>query len=174
MIIGGFYSPGVGVVDRSRGYADARGGPAGRRAQVAANIEVTGIDTERGAGPALRTTSGDVETEHGRRRLRCLGPLLAHMAGASIPDPRRAPDDRHRSGAALEDAKAAIEYPIVRDMDTNMYERQDGRGLEIGSYAHRPILHDPAEIPSIRSRALADQLPFTQDDFSSSSSRHSS
>ena len=64
------------------------------------------------------------------------------------------------------DAKAAIEYPIVRDMDTNMYERQDGRGLEIGSYAHRPILHDPEEIPSIEESALSPtEFPFTQDDF---------
>src|SRR5205814_548432 len=52
-------------------------------------------------------------------------------------------------------AQRAIEYPIVRDMDVFMYERQDGAGLEIGSYAHRPILHDPEEIPSIEEAALS-------------------
>ena len=63
-------------------------------------------------------------------------------------------------------AKGMIEFPIVRDMDTNMYERQDGTGLEIGSYAHRPILHDPEEIPSIEAgAAVAHELPFTQADF---------
>ena len=63
-------------------------------------------------------------------------------------------------------AKRHIEYPIVRDMDTFMYERQDGVGLEIGSYAHRPILHDPEEIPSIEEAALSPtELPFTQADF---------
>ena len=47
-----------------------------------------------------------------------------------------------------------------------MYERQDGSGLEVGSYAHRPILHDPEEIPSIEESALSPtELPFTQDDF---------
>ena len=41
-----------------------------------------------------------------------------------------------------------------------MYERQDGVGLEIGSYAHRSILHDPEEIPSHRGGgALADGVP---------------
>src|SRR5262249_36012733 len=56
--------------------------------------------------------------------------------------------------------------PIVRDMDTNMYERQDGTGLEIGSYAHRPILHDPDEIPSVEEAALSPtEFPFTQADF---------
>ena len=47
-----------------------------------------------------------------------------------------------------------------------MYERQDGQGLEVGSYAHRPILHDPDEIPSIEEASLSPtELPFTQDDF---------
>ena len=47
-----------------------------------------------------------------------------------------------------------------------MYERQDGIGLEIGSYAHRSILHDPEEIPSIEDAALSPtEFPFTQDDF---------
>jgi hypothetical protein len=43
----------------------------------------------------------------------------------------------------------------VRDLDTNMYERQDGQGLEIGSYAHRPMLDEPDEIPSIEEAALS-------------------
>src|SRR5439155_2921457 len=64
------------------------------------------------------------------------------------------------------DAKGDIEFPIVRDMDTGMYERQDGSGLEIGSYAHRPILHDADEIPSIEESALSPtEFPFTEDDF---------
>src|SRR4029078_12393782 len=64
------------------------------------------------------------------------------------------------------DSKSAVEFPIVRDMDTKMYERQDGSGLEVGSYAHRPILHDPEEIPSIEEEARTPtELPFTQDDF---------
>ncbi|HEX5148103.1 MAG TPA: FAD-dependent oxidoreductase, partial [Candidatus Limnocylindrales bacterium] len=52
------------------------------------------------------------------------------------------------------------------DMDVLMYERQDGIGLEIGSYAHRSILHDPETIPSIEDAALSPtELPFTQEDF---------
>ncbi|HEY7630555.1 MAG TPA: FAD-dependent oxidoreductase, partial [Thermoleophilaceae bacterium] len=45
-------------------------------------------------------------------------------------------------------------------------ERQEGSGLEIGSYAHRPIMLDADEIPSIEESALSPtELPFTQDDF---------
>ena len=66
----------------------------------------------------------------------------------------------------FEQSSKAIEYPIVRDMDVFMYERQDGVGLEIGSYAHRSILHDPEEIPTIEEAALSPtEFPFTQADF---------
>ena len=64
------------------------------------------------------------------------------------------------------DTVGEIKYPIVRDMDTNMYERQHGGDLEVGSYAHRPILMDADDIPSIAASALSPtELPFTQDDF---------
>src|SRR5213082_2034582 len=63
-------------------------------------------------------------------------------------------------------SKTAVDFPIVRDMDTNMYERQDGQGLEVGSYAHRPILHEPDEILSNEAASLTPtELPFTQEDF---------
>jgi glycine cleavage system aminomethyltransferase T len=51
-------------------------------------------------------------------------------------------------------------------MDTNMYERQHGGDMEVGSYAHRPIIVDPNEIPSLEESALSPtELPFTQNDF---------
>ena len=47
-----------------------------------------------------------------------------------------------------------------------MYERQHGNGFEIGSYAHRAILMDADDIPSIAASALSPtMLPFTQEDF---------
>ena len=51
-----------------------------------------------------------------------------------------------------------ISFPIVRDMDTFCYERQHGADMEVGSYAHRAILHDPEDIPSIeQAQAVADR-----------------
>ncbi len=134
---------------------------------VYANTEILGIDVEHGRVRRVRTTRGDVEVEVVVIACGVWSPKLARMAGASIPltpavhqmidvgpVPRFAGTTR------------SIEFPIVRDMDTNMYERQDGTGLEVGSYAHRPILHDPDEIPSIEEAALSPtELPFTQEDF---------
>ena len=51
-------------------------------------------------------------------------------------------------------------------MDTFCYERQHGADMEVGSYAHRPILHDPEEIPSIEQAKLSPtEMPFTAEDF---------
>src|SRR5256884_1534038 len=51
-------------------------------------------------------------------------------------------------------------------MDTNMYERQAGGDLEIGSYAHKPILYDPEDLPPVEQAALSPtEFPFTQADF---------
>jgi glycine cleavage system aminomethyltransferase T len=47
-----------------------------------------------------------------------------------------------------------------------MYERQHGGDMEVGSYAHRPIIIAPDDIPSIEEAALSPtEMPFTQDDF---------
>ncbi len=115
----------------------------------------------------MRTNRGDVETEIVVVACGVWSPRIAALAGASIPLTPAVhqmidvgPVPRFLS------SKTSIEYPIVRDMDTNMYERQDGQGLEVGSYAHRPILHEPDEIPSIEEAALSPtELPFTQEDF---------
>ena len=70
------------------------------------------------------------------------------MAGASIPlTPMVHQMIDIGPAPRFADTKAMIEYPIVRDMDTNMYERQEGTGLEIGSYAHRPIMIDAGRDP---------------------------
>ena len=134
---------------------------------VSANTEVLGLDVEGGRIRRVRTTRGDIEAD---RVVICTGawsPKLARMAGASIPLTPAVhqmidigPVPRFAGTTGM------IEFPIVRDMDTNMYERQEGTGLEIGSYAHRPILLDADEIPSIEESALSPtELPFTQDDF---------
>src|SRR5579871_3704264 len=168
ILVGGFYTPSVGVVDSLRaGTLMREKSQADGALSVFANTEIHGIDVAHGKVTGVRTSRGDIEAEY---VLICCGvwsPKLARMAGASIP---LTPAVHQMIDVGpvphFADSKSHIEFPIVRDMDTNMYERQDGSGLEIGSYAHRPILHDPEEIPSIEESSLSPtELPFTQDDF---------
>ncbi len=168
VIVGGFHSPGVGVVDSLRAGTLMREEAQGAGAlEVVANVEVTGIDVEHGRVRRVRTTAGDVEADVVAIACGVWSPLLARMAGATIPlTPAVHQMIDIGPVPRFAGAKSAIEYPIVRDMDVNMYERQDGSGLEVGSYAHRPILHAPEDIPSIGESALSPtELPFTEDDF---------
>ncbi len=167
VIVGGFYTKSVAVVDSLRFGTIMRERAQEKGAQVFANTEVLGIDVEDGRVKRVRTSRGDVEADVVVIACGVWSPRIAQMAGASIPLTPAVhqmidvgPVPRFLT------SKTAVDFPIVRDMDTNMYERQDGQGLEVGSYAHRPILHDPDEIPSIEASSLTPtELPFTQEDF---------
>ena len=89
------------------------------------------------------------------------------MAGASIPLTPAVHQMINVGPIPLfEQTPGEISFPIVRDVDTNMYERQNGSDMEVGSYAHRPILMDADDIPSIEESALSPtELPFTTEDF---------
>jgi glycine cleavage system aminomethyltransferase T/glycine/D-amino acid oxidase-like deaminating enzyme len=169
-ILEGLYFPTVGVVDSLRAGTIMR-----ERAQemgaleVRANTEIVGIDLSEDAlrVRAVRTSTGDLDTEVVAICCGVWSDRVAQMAGASIP---LTPIVHQMISVGpiplFADTVGEITYPIVRDMDTNMYERQHGGDMEVGSYAHRPIIVDPNEIPSLEESALSPtELPFTQNDF---------
>ena len=168
VILGGFYTPGVAVVDSLQAGTLMRKAAQDMRVlTIAAGTEVTGIDVVEGHVRGVRTDQGDIAADTVVIACGIWSPRIAAMAGASIPltpavhqmiDVGPVPRFEHTT--------AEVGFPIVRDMDTNMYERQHGTGFEIGSYAHRAILIDPDDIPSIAASALSPtMLPFTKEDF---------
>ncbi len=167
LILGGFFTPGAGVVDSLRAGTIMRDRAVEAGMTVAANTEVLGFDVEGGRVRRVRTTRGEIEA--GRVVIACgaWSPRIARMVGATIPlTPMIHQMIDIGPAPRFADTKGMIEYPIIRDMDTNMYERQEGTGLEIGSYAHRPITLEADEIPSIDEAALTPtEMPFTQQDF---------
>jgi glycine cleavage system aminomethyltransferase T/glycine/D-amino acid oxidase-like deaminating enzyme len=167
LILGGFYTPGAGVVDSLRAATIMRERAVEKGLTVMANTEILGILVAHGRVKGVKTTRGAFPADRIVIACGCWSPRIARMAGASIPlTPAVHQMIDIGPVPRFADAKGMIEFPIVRDMDTNMYERQEGTGLEIGSYAHRPITLDADEIPSIEESALTPtELPFTQDDF---------
>jgi glycine cleavage system aminomethyltransferase T/glycine/D-amino acid oxidase-like deaminating enzyme len=168
VIVGGFHTPGVGVVDSLRAGTLMRERATELGALTAiAGTEITGIDVEGGRVRGVRTVDGDIRAETVVIACGVWSPRIADMAGASIPLTPAVHQMISVGPVPLfEDTVGEISYPIVRDMDTNMYERQHGGDLEVGSYAHRTIVMDPDDIPSIEESALSPtELPFTQEDF---------
>jgi glycine cleavage system aminomethyltransferase T/glycine/D-amino acid oxidase-like deaminating enzyme len=168
VLLGGFYTPSVGIVDALGACAAMRErAEAGGALSVFPETEVVGIDVERGRVRRVRTTGGDVEAEVVIVACGVWSPKVARLAGASVP---LTPAVHQMIDVApvpwFADAKAEIEFPIVRDMDAGMYERQRFERMEIGSYAHRPILHDPEDLlPVEDADPSPTELPFTEDDF---------
>jgi glycine cleavage system aminomethyltransferase T/glycine/D-amino acid oxidase-like deaminating enzyme len=172
-IIGAFWTPSVGVVDSLRAGTLMR-----ERAMelgaltVVPTVEVTGLDTEDQADGSrritrVRTSGGDIEAEHVVIACGVWSPKIGDMAGISIP---LTPAVHQMISVGpcpqLTGLEGEISIPIVRDMDTFCYERQHGADMEVGSYAHRAILMDPEDIPSIEQSKLSPtELPFTSEDF---------
>ena len=169
VILGGAHFPTVGVVDSLRAGTLMR-----ERAQqlgalrVLAGAEILGIDKDAdGRVSGVRTSQGDIATDVVAICCGVWSPRVAAMAGARIP---LTPIVHQMISVGpiplFADTAGEIEYPIVRDVDTNMYERQHGGDMEVGSYAHRPIIVPPDDIPSIEEAVLSPtEMPFTQDDF---------
>ena len=86
VIVGGFYTRSVGIVDSLRfGTIMRERAQAKGALSVFANTEVLGIDVEHGRITGIRTSRGDIATEI---VVVCCGvwsPKIARMAGASIP-----------------------------------------------------------------------------------------
>jgi glycine cleavage system aminomethyltransferase T/glycine/D-amino acid oxidase-like deaminating enzyme len=168
VILGGFYTPGVGIVDSLQAGTLMR-----QKAQemgaltIAASVEVTGIDVEAGRVRRVHTDGGTIEADVVVIACGVWSPRIARMAGASIPLTPAVHQMMDIGPVPMfQDTTKEVGYPIVRDMDTNMYERQHGTGFEIGSYAHRAILMDADDIPSVAAAALSPtMLPFTKEDF---------
>ncbi|MDF1604579.1 FAD-dependent oxidoreductase [Nocardioides sp. YIM 152315] len=166
--IGAFWTPSVGVVDSLRAGTIMREAALETGAlTVVPNVEVTGLDVEDGRIRRVRTDGGDIEAEYVVIACGVWSPKIGDMAGISIP---LTPAVHQMISVGpcpqLAEREGEISFPIVRDMDTFCYERQHGADMEVGSYAHRAILHEPEDIPSIEQAKLSPtEMPFTSDDF---------
>jgi glycine cleavage system aminomethyltransferase T/glycine/D-amino acid oxidase-like deaminating enzyme len=168
IIVGGFYTPSVSVVDSLQMGMLMREEAADAGAvAVFANTEVVDIEVDDGRVRAVVTDRGRIECEHVAIACGVWSPRIAAMAGANIP---LTPAVHQMADVGpidiLQESNAELAYPIIRDMDTFCYERQSSGSMEVGSYAHRPIFHHPDEIPSNDESPLSPtELPLTMDDF---------
>jgi glycine cleavage system aminomethyltransferase T/glycine/D-amino acid oxidase-like deaminating enzyme len=168
VIGGGGYFPTVGVVDSLRAGTLMR-----ERAQatgaltVLSGAEVLDVTTTDGRVTGVVTAEGAIATDH---VVICCGVWsrkVAALAGARLA---LTPVVHQMISVGpiglFAGTTGEISYPIVRDVDEGMYERQHGGDMEVGSYMHRPIIVPPETIPSNEEAVLSPtELPFTADDF---------
>src|SRR3954449_7077011 len=167
-IVGAFWQPGVGVVDSLRAGTIMRERALEKGVlTVVPNVEVTDLEVSEGRITKVCTSGGDIEAETVVIACGVWSPKIGDMAGVAIP---LTPAVHQMISVGpcpqLSGLEGEISVPIVRDMDTFCYERQHGADMEVGSYAHRAILMEPEDIPSIdQSKLSPTEMPFTEDDF---------
>ncbi len=168
ILLGGFYTPSVSVVDSLRaGTIFREQAQALGALHTFANVEVEDVEVEDGRVVAVVTDQGRLAAEYVVVACGVWSPRIARMAGANIP---LTPAVHQMIDVGpipvLEATNCELGFPIIRDMDTFCYERQSSGSMEVGSYAHRPIFMTADEIPSIKdSRLSPTELPFTDEDF---------
>lgn len=170
LLLGGFHTPTGAIVDPLRAgelmreHAEQLGA-----LRTFAETEVLDLRVEHGRIRGVVTDRGEIETELVVIACGVWSPRIAALAGARIP---LTPAVHQMIDVGPIPQLAATEewisFPLLRDMDCKMYERQRGPDLEIGSYAHRPLLHLPEEIPPVGNhpgQATPTSFPFTEEDF---------
>src|ERR1700722_3896419 len=168
VILGGGSFPTVGVVDSLRaGTLMRERAQASGALAVASGADVLDIVTEAGRVTGIVTSKGEIATGN---VVICCGvwsPKVAALAGARLALTPAVHQMISVGPIGLfAGTTGEISYPIVRDVDEGMYERQHGGDMEVGSYMHRPILVPPETIPSNEEAVLSPtELPFTADDF---------
>lgn len=171
VIEGGFYSPDAGTCDPLRAGEVMRARADDQaNLMTSPNTTVTDLHVENGEITAVETDRGTVEAEEVVIAAGLWSPKIAEMAGVDIP---LTPAVHQLISVGpiefFEQFDGEINHPVVRDMDTRMYERPSGNDMEVGSYQHRPILWDVDEIMSIDEAPLSPtQPPLTQDAFEES------
>ena len=170
LLVGGFHTPTGAIVDPIRAgelmreHAHQLGALT-----VCAETEVIDVEVSGGRVTRVVTDRGEIETESVVLACGVWSARIAAMAGATLP---LTPAVHQMIDVGpipqLGSTEEWISFPLLRDMDRMMYERQRGADLEIGSYAHRPLLHRPEEIPPVGDhpgQATPTSFPFTEQDF---------
>src|SRR6202522_1645467 len=168
VILGGGYFPTVGVVDSLRaGTLMRERAQAAGALTVVSGAEVLDISTAAERVTGVVTSEGEIGCEN---VVICCGvwsPKVAALAGARLALTPAVHQMISVGPIGLfAGTTGEISYPIVRDVDEGMYERQHGGDMEVGSYMPPPLILPPETIPSNDEAVLSPtEMPFTADDF---------
>ncbi|MGH3760722.1 GcvT family protein [Actinophytocola sp.] len=167
-ILGGYHTPTDGLARAvTAGEAQARRA-AERGARFLAHQEVVGIRTDGGRVSGVVTTGNTFDADIVVCCAGFWGPKVGRLVGLTIPlQPLAHQYATTTPLPALEGAVREATAPILRHQDADLYFRELGDRVGIGSYAHRPMPVDEfashADAP-----VMPSMLAFTEEDFAPS------
>jgi glycine cleavage system aminomethyltransferase T/glycine/D-amino acid oxidase-like deaminating enzyme len=172
-VVGGYHVPTDGLAKAVRaGEAQARRASE-RGARFLGGHAVTGIESAGGRVTGVVTGQGVFKADIVVSCAGFWGPAVGRLAGVAVPllplAHQYAKTSPIAALAGVNTDELEASRPILRHQDQDLYFREHGDRIGIGSYAHRPMPVDLAELsdaadPADPSR-MPSMLPFTPDDF---------
>jgi len=157
-ILGGYHVPTDGLTNAVRAGELQAGRAIARGARFLEHHEVVDIRQENGRVTGVVT---DQDTFAADVVVCCAGfwgPKVGRLVGLTVPLQPLA--HQYAKTGPLAALTGAATAPILRHQDRDLYFREHGDRIGIGSYAHRPMPVD--ELPA------TGMLPFTPEDFAPS------
>ncbi len=173
-VLGGLYVPTDGLASAARTVQLLISRTREAGVKYLGSTTVTGIEQTAGKVTGVQTADGVIPADivvscagfWGRELGKMVGmkvPLLplAHQYVKTTPLRELAGRNELPNGARL---------PILRYQDKDLYYREHGDRIGIGSYAHRPMPVDMAQLPRVAAEEMSDhrmpsRLDFTMEDF---------
>ncbi|YAL84307.1 GcvT family protein [Dermacoccaceae bacterium W4C1] len=170
-VLGGLYTPHDGLAKALRAVEAQAGLAQDRGVRFVGNTTVTGIRT---AGGRVRGVEVGDEVIDADEVIMCAGfwgSELGARVGFTVPlvpmAHQYAYTDELASLRGVNTAVAEASKPILRHQDRDLYYREHGDVLGIGSYAHRPMPVDMARLADDATDMPSSQA-FTPEDFAPS------
>jgi len=167
-ILGGYHTPTDGLARAvAAGEAQARRAIE-RGARFLEHQEVVDIRTDGGRVSGVVTTSDTFDADVVVCCAGFWGPKVGRLAGQTIPlQPLAHQYATTTPLPALAGATADATAPILRHQDADLYFREIGDRVGIGSYAHRPMPVDEF-VSHADAAVMPSMLAFTEEDFAPS------
>jgi glycine cleavage system aminomethyltransferase T/glycine/D-amino acid oxidase-like deaminating enzyme len=176
LLLGGLYVPTDGLASSLLAVELLRRRAESRGAVFRENTLVTGIEEASGQVTGVRCGDEVVPADIVICAGGFWGPELGEMAGMTVPLVPMA--HQYARTTSLPSLRGEVEeavgtgnnarLPILRLQEDNLYFRQHGSRIGIGSYGHRPIPVDYAQMPSevdVMNDRMPSRLEFTPEDF---------
>ncbi|WP_138759277.1 GcvT family protein [Modestobacter altitudinis] len=171
-VLGGLHVPTDGLAKASRAVVALARRAQARGARFLGSTRVIGVEQAGGRVTGVRTPEGVLPADVVVTCAGFWGRAVGAMVGMEVPLlplahqfawTGQVPDLVGRNDELTE-----ASLPILRHQDQDLYYRERGDTLGIGSYAHRPMpvdLRDLAPDDDVRESSMPSMLPFTEEDF---------
>ena len=165
-VLGGLAVPSDGLASATGAVRAQLDRAAEGGARLLGSHRVLDISTRGGRVTGVRTDQGEVPADIVVSATGFWGPRTGAMVGLTVPLlPLAHQYARTTPVAALAGATVEAAAPILRHQDRDLYFREHGDRIGIGSYAHRPL---PVDLDHLPATDMPSVLDFTPEDFAPS------